>query len=167
MIKRKIPKSITPAESLKEHSFTAVHGIDVTTAPTIRDNVYDATNLEVCSDGALSLRKPLIFSKDLRKNATNIIGNAGELVLAEYIFNNKNMLYIVKKYDKIYIYYERSDGFLTNFRITDANEKDIDHSLKDCFTGDDIAIVNTTDSTIITGIQIDFYIFLNNDIVYS
>ena len=67
MIKRNIRKTIAPAEKLKEHSFTAIKAIDVTTAPTLRDNIYDITNMDVNLDGSLSIRKPLIFNKNMLK----------------------------------------------------------------------------------------------------
>jgi hypothetical protein len=89
MIKRKLPKTVKLAENLKEYSFTATRAIDITTAPTIRDTVYDITNLDVNLDGSLSVRKPLIFKRNLTESA--VLNH----IKTEYLFDNEN---IVKVY---------------------------------------------------------------------
>ena len=48
-------------EQLKEASFTATGGIDITRPITDRNTVVDAMNFDVGLDGALTLRKPLIL----------------------------------------------------------------------------------------------------------
>lgn len=169
MIKRKIPKTVAPAEALKEFSFTATHGIDVTTAPTIRDCVYDSTNLDLCSDGGMSLRKPLVFSKDL-KRALDSLNYAYEIILADYIFNDEYIVIIIKNLntnhlEMFYAYEYEGEFELEIFQIFDNSKNLIAESTDDVFIGDNVSILNTANSTIITGIEVHLGLFANGKFI--
>ena len=118
MIKRKIPKTVAPAESLREHSFTASRGINVTTAPTIRDDIYDSTNLQLNLDGSMSIRKPLVFSKDFKSFGTP---TNGKLIFSEYLFDNKTLFQIHEQPNgNLKMLYLR-DGALKVFNIYNSH----------------------------------------------
>ena len=145
MIKRNIPKSVAPAEKLKEHSFTAIKAIDVTTAPTLRDNIYDITNMDVNLDGSLSIRKPLVYNTSFPNRVLDY-----DFIKAEYMFDNENI---------IRIYRNASSGLVKivgiGDKIYDVDDNVLDYVNDVSFKGNDVNIINTVNSTIISGIQIN------------
>lgn len=154
MIKRNIPKNIIPSERLQEYSFTASHSINVTTAPTIRDTIYDSTNMQVNLDGSLSIRKPLQFKQ---KWVTDYMGNTYKTIYSGYLFDGVTYLHIQKHlYSnsiRINCGKSYSEAYMNSLDIYTTSETNIIASSNSIpAICKDIKITNTVNSTILSGI---------------
>lgn len=152
MIKRNIPKSIAPAETLQQYSFTANGSINVTTAPTVRETIYDATNMQVNLDGSLSIRKPLVLK---RTHITDMIwqGLDFKSICVGYIFNGTTPINIM--YDSLNkkVYFLVGSSML---RMYDVDDNLLQEStpIFDAIC-DNVGFINTANSTILYGIRIN------------
>jgi hypothetical protein len=157
MIKRRIPKSIAPAETLKEHSFTALHGINNTTAPTIRDNVYDITNMDVNLDGSLSIRKPLIYKDNYYTEA-----DVSTTQTVKYLFDSETLIKFTTDSNE-YVSFAiklKNDSEFKPISIYDSNNNDLLEKSFGIFKEHgEINVINTVDSSIISGIFVNLKTF--------
>lgn len=157
MIKRNIPKSIAPAETLQQHSFTANGSINVTTAPTVRETIYDATNMQVNLDGSLSIRKPLVFKKNhpVKNSWAN---HEFKNVCLGYAFDNTSAVSVMfsEVTSKVMVIvggktcyiYDVENVLLETAPLFDA-------------ICQDVKLINTVDSTIISGVKVNLAKFSN------
>ena len=156
MIKRRIPKSIAPAETLKEHSFTAIHGINNTTAPTVRDNVYDITNMDVNLDGSLSIRKPLIYKDNYYTES-----NASTVQTVKYLFDSETLIKFTTIDEHVSFAVKlKNDSEFKPITIYDSNNNDLLENSFGIFKEyGEINVINTVDSSIISGIFVNLKTF--------
>ena len=141
--------SINP-ERNQEAAFTGTTGINTSRPPTFRECVYDATNFDVYSDGALTLRKPLIllsrneFLTENVKLIRHVFDKETKLILG-----SSNQLALIKNNEYIPIVFKYLDidnrEHIFNFTdIVEFNDFDFSHC----------NILNTANTTLITGVKI-------------
>ena len=157
MIKRNIPKSIAPAETLQQHSFTANGSINVTTAPTVRETIYDATNMQVNLDGSLSIRKPLVFKKK-HPVKNSWADHEFKNVCLGYAFDNTSAVSIMfsEVTGKVMVIVEGKTCYIYDVENVLLETAPLFDAI--C---QDVKLTNTVDSTVISGIKINLAKFSN------
>ena len=153
MIRRNTSNAHNYVEQLEESQFVGSRGIDVTKPCTSPDSVIDMCNLDVDSDGGLSIRKPLICERkfslyDGRTPGKFFMAFDGNTELEMY--EEKTLKYWVLWIGTIqgfYLKYTKYTGEVVDYSpITDRIYGDFRYA----------TIVNTPNSTIITNVKIDY-----------
>lgn len=159
MIRRNTSNAHNYVEQLEESQFVGSRGIDVTKPCTSADSVIDMCNLDVDSDGGLSIRKPLICERKFsvyegRTPDKFFMAFDGLTELEMYKENNWWVLWI-GTIPGFYLKYTKYTGEVVDYSpLGNWDQKQITDRIYGDFKY--ATIVNTPNSTIITNVKIDY-----------
>ena len=156
-------------EQLKEASFTATGGIDITRPITDRNTVVDAMNFDVGLDGALTLRKPLILESKAHIQNINEVDFYPIYSKHLYLEDWKILFYEKREgYNIVPLIIKHKNGTLYTPKIflVDNSSNEIEVTNVNKFINNNLdmsqaTIVNTSTSTIIGGAVVDLNYFKN------
>lgn len=172
MISRRQSTIRKATEQLREASFTANSGINVTSPVTERNSVFNTTNFDVALDGSLTLRKPLILADNYR-DSPRVPVYSKHLYLEDY----KIQFYTygrnapgIKHPEAIQLVFNGTKCNISKGIILDnhgiSHEFDIYENgfLIRYLDTSKASIINTPTSTIICGAIVDLSYFKNLDL---
>lgn len=158
-------------EQLKEASFTATGGIDITRPITDRNAVVDTLNFDVGLDGALTLRKPLILESKAHIQNINGLDFYPKYSKHLYLEDWKILFYTKHEgFDIVPLIIKHKNGtvhtpkiFLVDNSSNEIEVADVNQFINDNLDMSQASIVNTSTSTIIGGAVVDLNYFKNTD----
>lgn len=158
-------------EQLKEASFTATGGIDITRPITDRNAVIDTLNFDVGLDGALTLRKPLILESKAHTQNINGLDFYPKYSKHLYLEDWKILFYTKHEgFDIVPLIIKHKNGtlhtpkiFLVDNSSNEIEVTDVNQFINDNLDMSQASIVNTSTSTIIGGAVVDLSYFKNTD----
>lgn len=147
MISKRVSRTGTPQENLKQFALNFSNGVDVTKAPTDLSTVIHSKNLALNLDGSLSLRKPIVVEELIEGNTGFKYLYDGETRLE---WSSTGRLYLISKDD------ESLEGvFKLTTYMGDAVELPLSTTY-DFSIPDSLEIINLNTSTIVSGIYVNF-----------